>query len=115
MLRLCNLAFVQFPVGLPAGNFYAMQFPMPIFLILSCSMFVFPCSLLPRFPIISLIDSAEKYAIIKTRLRSQGIMIDEFDLMIAATAWAGDYILVTDNVKHFQRIKDLRMENWIER
>ena len=68
-----------------------------------------------RFPIISLIDSAEKYAIIKTRLRSQGIMIDEFDLMIAATAWAGDYILVTDNVKHFQRIKDLRMENWIER
>ena len=68
-----------------------------------------------RFPIISLIDSAEKYAIIKTRLRSQGIMIDEFDLMIAATALAGDYILVTDNVKHFQRIKDLRIENWIER
>ena len=68
-----------------------------------------------RFPIISLIDSAEKYAIIKTRLRSQGIMIDEFDLMIAATALAGDYILVTDNVKHFQRIKDLRIENWINR
>lgn len=68
-----------------------------------------------RFPIISLIDSAEKYAIIKTRLRSQGIMIDEFDLMIAATALAGDYILVTDNVKHFRRIKDLRIENWINR
>ena len=58
-----------------------------------------------RFPIVSLIDFAEKYAVIKTQLRSQGIMIDEFDLMIAATALAGDYILVTDNVKHFRRIK----------
>lgn len=68
-----------------------------------------------RFPIISLIDAAEEYAVIKTQLRSQGILIDEFDLMIAATALAGDYILVTDNVKHFQRIKDLKIENWIKR
>lgn len=68
-----------------------------------------------RFPIISLIDAAEKYAVIKTQLRSQGILIDEFDLMIAATAMSGNYILVTDNTKHFQRIKDLKIENWIKR
>lgn len=42
-------------------------------------------------------------------------MIDEFDLLIAATALAGDYVLVTDNVKHFQRIEGLRIENWITR
>ncbi len=35
--------------------------------------------------------------------------------MIAATALEGDYILVTDNVKHFGRIAELTMENWIKR
>lgn len=68
-----------------------------------------------RFPIIPLIDAAENYAIVKTKLRSQGIMIDEFDLMIAATALSESYILVTDNVKHFQRIAGLKLENWIKR
>ena len=68
-----------------------------------------------RFPIIPLVDAVENYAIVKTKLRSQGIMIDEFDLMIAATALSKSYILVTDNVKHFQRIAGLRLENWIKR
>lgn len=68
-----------------------------------------------RFPIIPLTDAAEKYAIIKTQLRSAGILIDEFDLMIAATALTGNYILATDNIKHFQRIADLKIENWIKR
>lgn len=62
-----------------------------------------------RFGIVSLLDAAEVYAKEKTRLRRMGIMIDEFDLLIAATALQGDYILVTDNLRHFQRI-----ENWIE-
>lgn len=60
-------------------------------------------------------DSVEEYAIIKTQLRSSGILIDEFDLLIAATALSGDYVLVTDNVKHFQRITDLKIENWTKR
>lgn len=68
-----------------------------------------------RFPIVSLLDSAEEYALRKTRLRAAGIMIDEFDLLIAATALSGNYILVTDNVKHFQRIEGLRIENWVKR
>lgn len=68
-----------------------------------------------RFPIVSLLDSAEEYAIVKTQLRSSGILIDEFDLLIAATALSGDYILVTDNMKHFQRIADLKIENWVKR
>lgn len=68
-----------------------------------------------RFLVVSLLDSAEEYALRKTQLRSAGIMIDEFDLLIAATALFGDYILVTDNVKHFQRIEGLRIENWVKR
>ena len=61
------------------------------------------------------LDSAEEYAFRKTQLRASGIMIDEFDLLIAATALSGNYILVTDNIKHFQRITNLRLENWIKR
>lgn len=68
-----------------------------------------------RFPIVSLLDSAEEYAVVKTQLRSLGLLIDEFDLLIAATALSGDYVLVTDNVKHFQRITGLEIENWIKR
>ena len=68
-----------------------------------------------RFPVVSLMDSAEEYAFRKTQLRASGIMIDEFDLLIAATALSGNYILVTDNIKHFQRITNLRLENWIKR
>lgn len=68
-----------------------------------------------RFPIIPLQESAEEYACWKTKLRTSGIMIDEFDLLIAATALSGDYILVTDNLKHFQRISSLKVENWIKR
>lgn len=67
-----------------------------------------------RFPVISLLNSAEEYAIHKTQLRLSGIMIDEFDLLIAATALSGNYTLVTDNLKHFQRIEGLKMENWIK-
>lgn len=68
-----------------------------------------------RFPIVSLLGSAKEYAILKTQLRASGTPIDEFDLLIAATALSDDYILVTDNVKHFQRITDLKIENWIKR
>ncbi|WP_455634129.1 PIN domain-containing protein [Parabacteroides sp.] len=68
-----------------------------------------------RFPVVSLMGSAEEYAFRKTQLRASGIMIDEFDLLIAATALSGNYILVTDNIKHFQRITNLRLENWIKR
>lgn len=66
-----------------------------------------------RFPIVSLLDSVEIYAIEKTKLQSAGILIDEFDLLIASTALSGDFVLVTDNIKHFQRIAGLKIENWI--
>ena len=66
-----------------------------------------------HFPLIPLLDSAEEYAILKTRLRAAGTPIDDFDLMIAATALTHNLVLVTDNTKHFQRITGLRLENWI--
>ena len=55
------------------------------------------------------------FAFQKARLRREGNMIDDFDLLIAATAMAGDYILVTENTRHFDRFDGLRLENWVRR
>lgn len=42
-------------------------------------------------------------------------MHDEFDLLIGVTAFANEMILVTDNIKDFRHIKNLKLENWLER
>lgn len=55
------------------------------------------------------------YAKVKTTLRQAGNMIDEFDMMIGATALHHKMIMVTENVKHLNHIKNLDIENWIER
>ena len=55
------------------------------------------------------------YAQEKNRLRALGTPVEDFDLLIAASARARDLILVTDNVRHFQNISGLEVENWVER
>ncbi|MRY25940.1 hypothetical protein GKD20_20440 [Parabacteroides distasonis] len=40
---------------------------------------------------------------------------EQFDLLIGASAVANDLILVTENVKHLERIPHLKIENWIDR
>lgn len=55
----------------------------------------------------------DRYARLRATLEKQGTRPDSFDLLIAATALEHNLILVTGNVKHFFRIPDLRMENWI--
>ena len=51
---------------------------------------------------------------IKSNLERKGNIIEDMDILIAATALSHNLILVTSNVKHFEKIKDLRMENWKE-
>ncbi len=70
--------------------------------------------LMPLYDLISIDDSIEEYAQIKQSLKSQGKMIDEFDILIAATALHYDLILVTNNEKHFERIDNLIIENWVK-
>lgn len=55
------------------------------------------------------------YANIKTDLRKTGNMIDEFDIMIGATALHHKMIMVTENIKHLNHIKGINIENWIKR
>ena len=42
-------------------------------------------------------------------LRQRGLMIGDFDLLIAATCLYYDLILLTNNRRHFQRIEDLKI------
>lgn len=57
-------------------------------------------------------DCLEAYAKIKSKLRSEGKILDDFDILIAATALVNNCIIVTNNTKHFERIDGLSIENW---
>lgn len=65
------------------------------------------------FPVVPLSDDAAMaYADIRTQLEESGRPIGDMDMLIAASAVAGGYVLVTNNVRHFQRINGLSVENW---
>ena len=53
------------------------------------------------------------YAKEKARLRKSGKILDDFDLLIGATAIANNLILVTENEKHLARMSKINIENWI--
>lgn len=55
----------------------------------------------------------EHYAVIKSDLKKQGKLIDDFDILIAAVALSNEMILVTNNERHFERIPNLIIENWL--
>lgn len=52
------------------------------------------------------------YGDIRATLKSKGEDIGAMDCLIAASAISEKRILVTNNVKHFSRIKNLKLENW---
>lgn len=54
----------------------------------------------------------EVFADIKAKLFSSGIRIEDMDLLIAATAIYNDLTLITNNTKHFEKIPNLKLENW---
>lgn len=62
-------------------------------------------------PIITCLDI---YAQEKTRLRKLGIMITDFDLLIGASSIANDMFIATNNVKHFERLQNIKIVNWVE-
>ena len=65
--------------------------------------------------ILPIINAIYLYGKEKARLRSQGRMISDFDLLIGCTAVEKDLIMVTENMQEFERIAGIKMENWIRR
>ena len=64
--------------------------------------------------VIPIAGSIDIYAKEKARLRKQGTPIDDFDLLIGATAISNKMTLLTRNKKHFKRMNNLTYENWID-
>jgi tRNA(fMet)-specific endonuclease VapC len=58
-------------------------------------------------------EAAEIYGPLRARLEAEGRRLDEPDLRIASIVLARDLTLVTGNVKHFSRVPELRVENWL--
>ena len=63
--------------------------------------------------VFALLDILDVYAKEKSRLWRLGQPIDDFDLLIGATAIHFGLVLVTSNTKHFERMQNLSMENWM--
>ncbi|HEX9416242.1 MAG TPA: PIN domain-containing protein [Gaiellaceae bacterium] len=57
--------------------------------------------------------AAELYGSLRARLELAGTPLGEPDLRIASIALANDLTLVSANVRHFSRVPDLRLENWL--
>ncbi len=57
-------------------------------------------------------NAAEIFARIKAKLKKEGNLIEDMDLIIASITRTNGYVLVTNNVKHFERIEGLSIENW---
>lgn len=48
-------------------------------------------------------------------LKQKGTQLEDNDILIAATAMSFSETLISDNTKHFDRIKNLKLENWVKR
>ena len=66
---------------------------------------------------ISVIDSddaiSKAFGNLKASLENAGLIIDDADMFIAACARVHGLTMVTNNTKHFKRIKELKLDNWI--
>ncbi len=62
--------------------------------------------------IIPVFPSLDIYAKEKARLRKAGQPVDDFDLLIGATAISNGLTLVTNNVDHLGRMEGIKIEDW---
>lgn len=58
-------------------------------------------------------SAAERYGLIRTKLEKSGRVIGPLDMLIAAHALSQSLVLVTNNVGEFNRIDNLKIENWM--
>lgn len=68
-----------------------------------------------QISILPIYDCIPLYGKEKSRLHKEGKMINDFDLLIACTAIENNLIMVTENVREFERVKNINIENWVIR
>lgn len=68
-----------------------------------------------HFKIIPITDALPLFGDVKAELKRKGLLIDDFDILIGCSAIINNMIMVTDNVKHLERLPDIIIENWTKR
>jgi tRNA(fMet)-specific endonuclease VapC len=68
-----------------------------------------------KFKVVPVFPSLQLFGEVKALLKASGNMIDDFDILIGCTAITNDFIMVTDNVKHLNRLPGIQLENWTDR
>lgn len=58
--------------------------------------------------------AASEYGEIRAYLQSRGTPIGPLDMLIAAHARVEGMTLVTNNMREFERVPELDLENWVE-
>ena len=59
-------------------------------------------------------DCVETFAKERVQLWSDGKKIEDFDLLIGCAAKAAGLTIVTHNVKHFNHIEGIKIEDWVK-
>ncbi|MCB0511511.1 MAG: PIN domain-containing protein [Chitinophagales bacterium] len=65
-----------------------------------------------KFTILPIFPALDIYAIEKSRLKTKGNILDDFDLLIGSTAIINNLTLVTKNVSDFKRLDGILIEDW---
>lgn len=56
--------------------------------------------------------AAEEYGRVRAELEKKGSPIGPMDMLIAGHARAGELTLVTNNTREFERVENLKIEDW---
>jgi len=76
--------------------------------IVALQMFMGQCEIIPlTLPIVEI--AADIYA----TLKDKGTLLEDADILIAATALHKGMSVVTGNLEHFKRVKGLKVYNWV--
>ena len=71
-------------------------------------------TLLPNLAVVPFdVQAARHYGDLRADLERAGTPIGDADMRIAAIARANDLTVVTVNIRHFQRVAGLPVENWL--
>ena len=71
--------------------------------------------ILQSFDLKPLLPSLRLYGENKAILEDKGQMIGEFDLLIGSCAVYNNLIMVTSNLKHFDHIPNIKLEDWAQK
>ena len=68
------------------------------------------------FNVVAISNVLRQYADLRHALVNQNQKnVGDFDILIGATALHYDMIIVTDNIKHFKLMPEIKIENWVSR